>query len=201
MPDVAVRLVSEYLQACGYLVQTEVPVRALERGHEVDVTDLDIIAVRFPGHAPTAADDSFLEADRELIDLIIGEVKQGKAHLNAGLFKTGSLEHALRMVGCCPEPEVPDAARKLAHGMRLKMGHPGYTCRVRCIAFAGRGHVGKTNVLTVRLSDCAVALAAAASNDGTAGAAPDGIGGLFRLLAKVDPSVALRQSDTTSGRS
>lgn len=193
MPDIAVSLVAEYLQACGYLVQTEVPVRAHQAGHDVDITDLDIIAVRFPGHARTGSDDSLLDPEEDLIDLIIGEVKQGKARLNAGLFKTASIEHALRMVGCCPEPDIPKAAKKIASGMRLRMDHVGYSCRVRCVAFAGRGHVGKTNVLTVRLSDCAVALADAATTAGVSGAAADGIAGLFRLLAKVDPEVQLEQ--------
>lgn len=203
MPDVAVRLVSEYLQACGYLVQTEVPVRRREHGHDVDVTDLDILAVRFPGHASTAADDAPLEPERDLIDLIIGEVKQGKAHLNAGLFRTASIEHALRMIGCCPEPEIPEAAQKIARGMRVRLGHSGYACRARCIAFAGRGSVGREDVVTVRLSDCALALAAAVNTRDaySAVAADDDIAGLLHLLAKIDPPVDLMRRTTTGGAS
>lgn len=199
MADVAVRLVAEYLQSCGYFVQTEVPVRTHERGQDLDITDLDIIAVWLPGHAPTAADDSLLAAEDELIDIIIGEVKQGKARLNAGLFQTESIEHALRIVGCCPEAEVPNAARKIARGMRLRMDHAGYTCRVRCVAFAGRGYVGRTNVLTVRLGDCAIALSDAVRRDGLAGAAPDSITGLLQLLAKGDPDVTLEHGEAGSG--
>ena len=196
MADIAVKLVAEYLQACGYFVQTEVPVWVQQRGQEVDVTDLDIIAVRLPGHAPPAADDGLLAAEDDLIDIIIGEVKQGKARLNAGLFQTRAIEHALRVVGCCPEPELPEAARKIASGMRLRMDHAEYACRVRCVAFAGRGYVGRTSVLTVRLGDCAMALDAAVRSDGFAGAAPDSIAGLLQLLAKGDPDVKLQRGET-----
>lgn len=46
--DTAVGLVKTYLELCGYFVLAELPVRAVTGGTYRDVTDVDIIAVRFP---------------------------------------------------------------------------------------------------------------------------------------------------------
>ena len=46
--DTVVGLVKAYLELCGYFVLAELPVRAPEGGTYRDVTDLDIVAVRFP---------------------------------------------------------------------------------------------------------------------------------------------------------
>lgn len=46
--DTAVGLVRAYLELSGYFVLAELPVRTLRGGRARAVTDLDILAVRFP---------------------------------------------------------------------------------------------------------------------------------------------------------
>ncbi len=87
--SVAVGLVRAYLELSGYFVLSELPVRALQANRADDVTDLDIVAVRFPHRhlrEGAAAEepldlylglDPALGADEEGIDVIIGEVKEG----------------------------------------------------------------------------------------------------------------------------
>lgn len=97
--DTAVGLVKSYLELCGYFVLAELPVRALgEAGQGYrDVTDLDVVAVRFP-HPPyelSGRDERplevFLGANPALVsftqglNIIIGEVKEGKGRLNPAL--------------------------------------------------------------------------------------------------------------------
>jgi len=53
MMDIAVGLVKAYLELCGYFGLAELPVRTANGGTYHDVTDLDIIAVRFR-HPPLA---------------------------------------------------------------------------------------------------------------------------------------------------
>ena len=60
--DTAVGLVRAYLELAGYFVLAELPVRAVDPDGARDLTDLDVVAVRFP-RAPGAADQ---HADRPL---------------------------------------------------------------------------------------------------------------------------------------
>lgn len=85
-----------------------------EHGYH-DVTDVDVIAVRFP-HEPHALSrwaarplDVLLGADPELgsledgLDVLVGEVKESEARLNPALRRRETLAFALRRAGCCPE--------------------------------------------------------------------------------------------------
>ncbi len=115
---VSVSLVRAYLELSGYFVLTELPVRALQRDLAVDVTDLDIVAVRFPhrrtvhrqgGDEPLdlyLGLDPALGTDEEGVDVIIGEVKEGRARLNPGLRRVATIAFALRRLGCCPDDQV-----------------------------------------------------------------------------------------------
>ena len=49
--DTAVAVVKAYLELCGYFVLAELPVRGRDKRGYHDVTDIDILAVRFP-HQP-----------------------------------------------------------------------------------------------------------------------------------------------------
>ena len=165
--DTAVGLVKAYLELCGYFVLAELPVRAVEGGAYHDVTDLDIVAVRFP-HPPLALPhrdarplDVFLGADPALetfemgADVIVGEVKEGQARLNPALHRTETITFALRRLGCCPEASVQAEARAIVHAGGHEMAMPGQVrCRVRLVAFAGHGHTPESGVLTVPLSRC-----------------------------------------------
>ena len=166
--DTAVGLVKAYLELCGYFVLAELPVRAAEGGAYRDVTDLDIVAVRFPHQhvaLPQAVArplDVFLGADPALetfeagVDAIVGEVKEGKARLNPALRRADTVAFALRRLGCCPEQTVPAQPRTIVHAGAHEMAMPGQVrCRIRLVAFAGYGHTPEPGVLTVPLSRCA----------------------------------------------
>jgi hypothetical protein len=170
--DVAVGLVRAYLELCGYFVLAELPVPAAERGGYREVTDLDVIAVRFP-HLPVGAPgrarrplDLFLGTDPALgtaeegVDVLIGEVKEGPARLNPALRRADTVAFALRRVGCCPEEQVESAAGRIVAAGERGMLMPGrIPCRVRVVAFAGRGQVQERGIPTIELGHCAVAIA------------------------------------------
>ena len=165
--DAAVGIVKAYLELSGYFVLTELPMRVRERGGYRDVTDLDVVAVRFPeGAGRRDASDSFLDPDprlgarRNAFDVVIGEVKEGKAALNPALRRTETIAFALRRVGCCPEDRVDDEARIIARRGRREMAlGAGLACVVRIVAFAG-GHVRTTGAdRTVPLDHCLASIA------------------------------------------
>ena len=91
--DTAVSLVQSYLFANGFFTVTEYPIlETLTPGDSRTVTDIDLLALRFPGagdpqrHATTSGivldPDPELGLSDDLIEVIIGEVKEGSAELN-----------------------------------------------------------------------------------------------------------------------
>ena len=96
--DHAVSLVQAYLQLNGYFTSSEFPivVGAGRNGFRT-MTDIDILAFRFPSGVPTPqgrrtpqslsiADlDSGLGVAPDSIDMIIGEVKEGRVGINSGI--------------------------------------------------------------------------------------------------------------------
>lgn len=165
--DTAVGVVKVYLELCGYFVLAELPVRRQDGTGYRDVTDLDVIAVRFPHAAVTHPRsvtrplDVFLSADPLLgplddaIDVIVGEVKEGQARLNPALRQTETVAFALRRVGCCPEAQVPMEAARIAEVGARMMTMPGGTpCLVRLVAFGGHAAGAASNVLTITLGHC-----------------------------------------------
>ena len=197
--DTAVALVKAYLELSGYFVLAELPVRE-RRGHSYqDVTDLDVVAVRFP-HAPPAGPaarplEVFLGIDPGLgtytggVDVIVGEVKEGQARLNRALRLPDTIAFALRRLACCPEPDVERVAAAIAREGARDMAMPGHTpCRVRLVAFGGAGRASERGVLTVPLAHCAEFISARlrAGADVLAGAQfKDPVLGLFALQAKI----------------
>lgn len=165
--SIAVGLVRSYLELSGYFVLAELPVRTPSgRGYR-DVTDVDILAVRFPHpdrNLPRKAArplEVFLGQDPELrtpetgIDVIIGEVKEGRARLNPGLRRKETLAFALCRIGCCPEEEVEATAQHIAQRGSQNMEMPGYVpCHMRVVVFAGKGELAPKRYLTIPLSRC-----------------------------------------------
>jgi hypothetical protein len=165
--DTPVGLVKAYLECCGYFVLAELPVRAADRTGYHDVTDLDVIAVRFP-HPPQdlhvrsvrplallLGADPALGTFEEGVDVIIGEVKEGRARLNPALQRAETLGFALRRLGCCPEDQVEAEARRLVQdGHRHEHMGGGMACHLRLIAFAGYGSAAERGVHTVSLRHC-----------------------------------------------
>ena len=150
--DTAVALVKTYLEISGYFVLAELPVRAAHKGGFHDVTDIDVIAVRFPHRqqhldvVKSRPQDVLLGFDRQLesledgLDVIVGEVKESEARLNPALRKEGTVALALRRVGCCPEEMVEAEARLVVQaGHRDHVMPGGMRCRIRLVAFGGHG--------------------------------------------------------------
>ena len=112
--DNAVALVRTYLQLNGYFTVTEYPIIAGGRhgGHRT-MTDLDVIAFRFPDasdclvderhHAvlPASMTDPALGVPETTLDMIIAEVKEGRAELNAAAANVDVIRAALIRFGCC----------------------------------------------------------------------------------------------------
>jgi len=137
--DNAVALVQAYLRVNGYFTVAEFPViEAVRSGGYQTLTDIDVLAVRFPGagylvpavpgspHPPeTFAVDPAIEAEPDRVDMLIGEVKEGKAALNEPARDPTVLRTVLARFGCCPPSEAYEAARELIRrgSLRMPSGH------------------------------------------------------------------------------
>jgi hypothetical protein len=91
--DTAVALVRSYLQANGFFTVTEYPIlEMIGEATPRTVTDVDVLGLRFPGAGGVGSDattgglripvDPALGLDDSVIEVIIGEVKEGAAILN-----------------------------------------------------------------------------------------------------------------------
>lgn len=161
--DIAVNLVENYLRLTGYMTLSEFEVqRRDKKGRFKTVTDIDIMAIRFPGeiyigdpHRPgdcemLLIDDPVMELESNTIDIIVGEVKQGQAELNPGIKDHGVLHSMLRRVEWLYDCELGDVISSLqAHSVHRAAGKGGATVRTRLVAF-GRSHFSNLN--TVALS-------------------------------------------------
>lgn len=151
--DTAVHLVTAYLQLNGYFVQTEVPV--VERVEEdpvrfEQVTDIDVLAVRFPSavhlRPPRESEhwagivnvDPALEAPKEEMDVIIGEVKEGRSRMNPNLASADVLRVALQHTGGCMPEDIEETVGKLLEDGEARATHcHGGSQRIRLVAFGG----------------------------------------------------------------
>jgi hypothetical protein len=155
----AVSLVRAYLQLNGYFTATEVPVvRKGKDGLYQEATDIDLLALRFPlaSHIvsqgrPGPEDDLFLSMDPELdlptdaMDLIIGEVKEGKPRLNPQMLAEDTLYRALIRFGFCPPECLSKAVEELQRTGEtwVRDGGVSLPSRVRLVAFGdGEGSRG-----------------------------------------------------------
>jgi hypothetical protein len=130
--DNAVALVQAYLRLNGYLTVTEFPVLVRDgEGGSRMLTDLDVLAFRFPradastSGAEMAVLDPALGADPDHADMIIGEVKEGRARLNASVLDRKVIEAALVRFGCCSRAAAHAQVRALIRTgvTRLESGH------------------------------------------------------------------------------
>lgn len=144
--DNAVALVESYLRVNGYLTVAEYPLVEVTRNGEYRAaTDLDILAFRFPGagrlvsrrgRAATTgsgvlsyAPDPVLGCDPQQADMIIGEVKEGRAELNAATREPAVLEAALARFGCCGPDPVQKVVEVLLHQGHAQT-HSGHIIRL-----------------------------------------------------------------------
>lgn len=144
--DTAVSIVRAYLQANGYFTMTEVPVIETTGDVVRSATDLDVLAVRFPGEHRTVANHGHDWARDEVIpgtldpaigdhpdftDFIIGEVKEGRAELNAAATEPHVLRVALCRFGAFPHDKLDRMVADLRHAGETREGKS----RVRLFAF------------------------------------------------------------------
>ncbi|MBT8206648.1 MAG: hypothetical protein KJO18_00115 [Acidimicrobiia bacterium] len=145
--DTAVALVQAYLHVNGYFTVAEYPVlEAMNRDNYRTLTDIDLLAYRLP-HAgglvpakqrgakqPVAAHltDPILGVSEGGPDLLIAEVKEGRAVLNQGARSPGVLKSVLVRFGCCRLADLDDIVAPLMHRghVRTKSGST-----IRLVAF------------------------------------------------------------------
>lgn len=170
--DNAVVLVRAYLHVNGYFTVTEHPVLEASRHHGFrTVTDLDVLAFRFPGagrqlhgvevNAPGRGalrfePDPALGVPGDCADMLVAEVKEGRARFNEAMRDPAALEAALARFGCC----APEHARGLAHEV------------------LGRGRATLPNGHEVRLA----VFASTTESPGRPGALVIGLGHVVRFL-------------------
>lgn len=142
--DNAVALISAYLQVNGYFCVTEYPLLETSRTGDVrSVSDLDILAVHFPGagrevrvrkRGALVGDtrfevDAALGATANLPDMIVGEVKRGRARFNPATRNPDVLAAGLMRFGCCDLKHADRLVKALltrgvavnSHGHQVRM--------------------------------------------------------------------------------
>lgn len=145
--DNAVAIVQAYLRVNGYLTVTEYPiVESADNGGFQTATDLDVLAFRFAHsctlHASVGSDgygarceietDPALDVRAGTSDMIIGEVKEGRAVLNRAASKPGVVAAALTRFGCCEPAHAVELAQRLVRDGQARTQH-GH--RIRLMAF------------------------------------------------------------------
>lgn len=149
--DVSTTLVKAYLQLNGYFTATEYPLIEHDRRRgSRPLTDIDLLAVRFDRgdgtrrrrSAPkvsgpvTERPDPALQCPDGNIDMIVGEIKQGRAQVNPAARKHRVLAGALARFGCCSADEAHAVVETLLRDGSARAAH-GHT--VRMVLFASRG--------------------------------------------------------------
>lgn len=148
--DNAVALVQAYLRINGYFTVAEYPILETHGKNAVQMaTDIDILAFRFPGairqvvgkrnekwQQGLSIPDPDLKVPSGAPDMIIGEVKEGRAHLNKSMRNPSIVSAALARFGCCAAKHAEGTAQKLLAAGRAKTpeGH-----MVRIVVFASGG--------------------------------------------------------------
>jgi hypothetical protein len=156
--NAGVSLVRAYLLLNGYFTATDIPViRQSTKGGYRELTDIDVMGVRFPFAAhvvpmgePGPHDDLSLpidpklEIDESVVDVIVAEVKEGRPQLNAMFRTDDALERALARLGCVPPERTEEVVKMLQESGVARLEGEGLpaTCRIRLMAF-GAGQTGQ----------------------------------------------------------
>lgn len=144
--DTAVSLVQTYLYANGYFTVTEYPVlEHMATSNPRTITDVDVLAVRFPGAGSISVDgdtggiafepDPALNTSDDHIDVIIAEVKEGAAELNHAARNPLVLRAAIGRVGRIRPEVADDIVDALIH--KGEAMHPA-GIRLRLMVFASK---------------------------------------------------------------
>jgi len=145
-------LVQKYLELNGYFVLINYHVHKGESS--TPFTDIDILAIRFPNafEKPIGAScDEFkyhdllvpTKDDYDYIDIIIGEVKEGRPQDIERISKPIVLEYALNRVGIFDRKVNREIAKKLANRREYVYNK----VRIRKMAFCSRGFTENATVM------------------------------------------------------
>jgi len=161
--DNAVGLVRAYLHLNGYFTVTEFPVvEALDGGGYRTATDLDVLAFRFAraasdpsthGREGVSGDeprfpDSELGVPVTASDMLIGEVKEGRADMNKAMHDPAVLAAALVRFGCCEAEQAPEiVGTTLSRGSAMTPG--GH--RIRMVMFGSSPTGTRSGVRVIAL--------------------------------------------------
>ncbi len=163
--DCGTELVQAYLQANGYFTVVDYPlVEFTEARPPRSVTDVDLLAVRFPGHdsshagsagrrvrGPVASrPDPMLACPRDRTDMIVAEVKRGLARPNPASRNPKVLEAALTRFGCCNTEDSETVVRALLRNGSA-VGSHGHI--IRMVLFASHGEHAPAGWHLVYLAD------------------------------------------------
>ena len=145
--DTAVAIVEAYLRVNGYFTIAEYSiVEEMRGGQHRTLTDIDVLAFRFPAASrelqssgrrtvdpETHQLDPVLAGDHAGADMIIGEVKEWGGRLNQGARDPIVLRATLIRFGCCSADEADTVVSELLkHGRsRTRAGH-----QIRMVVFA-----------------------------------------------------------------
>lgn len=142
--DAAVGLVQAYLRINGFFTVTEYPIVTRAHGAGRTLTDLDVLAVRFPGAGRwVPGDDAMLPTDPLLephdkhLSMIIGEVKEGQSRFNPAVSRQDVVETVIRRFGCCSGDPTATARAVVENGFSDTAVASGMHCRIRWIVFGG----------------------------------------------------------------
>ncbi len=144
--DIAVALAQAYLRLNGFFTVTEYPIIEHTKEGYREATDLDILAVRFPGTTRVIVGergregklhetDPLLKLPDDQMIMLVGEVKEGKAELNAAARRPAILRAALLRFGCCPLEEVERQVERLLSQGRSEICLHNRSCQLRLVAF------------------------------------------------------------------
>ena len=152
--DNAVALVQVYLHINGYFTVAEYPViEAMAKGKGYRMaTDLDILAFRFPSAGQLIpgkqknkefyAPDPVLNCPSDSADMLVGEVKEGRAELNRGATNPLVLRSMLARFGCCSMHDAEPLVQQLmSKGKAITpSGH-----KIRLVAFGANSDSVKSS--------------------------------------------------------
>ena len=160
--DNAVALVQAYLHLNGYFTVTEYPVlEAMEGSSHRMATDVDVLAFRLPkaGGLVTAGDrrrsesssrspvDADLDVPEDRADLIIAEVKEGRAELNRGATNPDVLAAVLLRFGRIAVEDLESSVESLRRSGEARLSE---RAQVRLMAFGKSGEsVSNYKVVTL----------------------------------------------------
>ena len=161
MMDAAISLVESFVRLNGYLTVSEWQVVGRnERGEWDTVTDIDLLAIRFPhdsliadSHEPEDREalivtSALLSTQDDAIDVIVGEIKQGDAVFNPAMRKHEPIHMALSRLGWLFPGEVMDSvvADLAERGVCHSVSPGGTPVRTRLVAFGRADRAGLNTV-------------------------------------------------------